>query len=254
VDIEDHWVQNGTGRGHVVPVAFTVPDLGGDARTVTVEIVISGPGKPRTLERDLDYLGRARPVTNPPAAVVPGPVVPGPAPDVAPHADPAPSPVPSSVGGAATTAPAAAPSAGLPLQRGERRLSQAPRQAASRAKHRRASRRAHHPHARHAPATTHRSKHVPAGAHRARHSGRPIVCPCRFGHLEGTHSAQPGGHVAQGSTAKLTSAPAIKSVRVGSGGLTAAAFVPALVALAALALGATAIARRRRIASRPGRI
>ena len=53
--------------------------------------------------------------------------------------------------------------------------------------------------------------------------------------------------------AVLGSGDRTEGVRVGSGGLAPAAVVPALVALATLALGATAMARRRRIASRPRR-
>jgi hypothetical protein len=50
-----------------------------------------------------------------------------------------------------------------------------------------------------------------------------------------------------------TAAPVVKKVPVGGGGLTAAAFVPGLAAAAGLALGATALARRRRLGSRLGR-
>jgi len=99
----------------------------------------------------------------------------------------------------------------------------------------------------------HRARHARAGAHRARHAGRQIVCPCRFGHVAPAGAGKPAGHIARGSPEPTAAPPAIKKVRVDGGGFTAAAVVPALAALAALALGATAMARRRRVASRLGR-
>jgi len=246
VAVGDRVVQDGTGRGHLVPGTFTVPDLGDDARTVNVEILISGPGKPRTVDRDLGYLGRAHTGTSPPVTVVPAPVAPGPAPSVTPQQPPqlAPGPVQSSVqslvhGG--SSAPAATPPAhGQPHHAAAPPVRRAPHHAASRGKHRPGGHHAHRRHARHAPAGT-------------RRASRRIVCPCRFGHLEPTHAGKPGGHIARGSPEPTTAPPAIKNVRVDGGGLTAAAVVPALAALAALTLGATAIARRRRVASRLGR-
>jgi hypothetical protein len=231
VYVDHDWVQDGDGLSG----SFVVPDLGDDAWTVDVGIVIWSNGR-RTVERELEYLGQALPVRTPTT-----PALPAPAPEAASQADAAPVPAaPPAIDRASTN-----PGAGAPVRphgsRG-RHDRQSPRHAASGDAHQRA---AH-------GALDHRPRHA-VGKHR-KHGRHRIVCPCRFGPLTGGAKARPslGEYSALGSIEPHAAALAAKSVATAGGGLSAAAAVPALLALAAIALTGTAVARRRHLASRPG--
>ena len=101
VEVADRDVVEGEGDGDSGPVSgqFTMPDLGGSAKSVTVEAVIRDDGDDKTtVKRKLQYLGPAikvEPTPAPPAPVAapaaPQQAVTGPAPAQGPAAAAAPS-------------------------------------------------------------------------------------------------------------------------------------------------------------------
>jgi hypothetical protein len=228
-------VSEGTADGPISG-AFTVPDLGDGAWTVTIAADIRRPGKRRWAESKLGYLGPALPVT-PPSAPPPAPATP-----VVPQVS-------------EPTQPVRLPDTTEPSK-------QAPA-VVTRPRRRRQSRKPHplEPHPAEARSGRPR-RHANRGRDRRNHhrsetrkthskrKGRRRA-PLSLGIPEPTGGArQPGPNPAVSRPGVLV---ATGAHAVNGGGAHAAVLVPAVLGLAALGLAGTAVLRRRRLATRPRR-
>jgi hypothetical protein len=232
LEVDGTTVFESTGDG-VLSATFTVPDLGDDPTTVTVEADIRGSGKRRKLQRDLEYLGAALPVPDPPAQA------PSPAAPVAPPADASAGPSYSSDAANGTSPTAAVtPRPRHPRRKSGKRHAAKPQRRVTRTGERR--RRAH-------PVGDRRKHHAATRKRSKRTARRPVPFFDGF-----PQPAQPEQHPAPEPT---TPRPAVLvATGTHSGGGSRAPFVvPGLFGLAALGLAGTAMLRRRRLASRPRR-
>jgi hypothetical protein len=231
LEVDDTRVLEGTSGG-ALSGTFTVPDLGDAVRTVTVEAQIRGPDRRRKVERELEYLGSALPVTDPPTPASP-PAVPV-LPQVAPSLEPAYSPDATE---GTSHAPAAAPRSSPRRPKGRKRHAIAP--------------------ARHVARTGERRRLVHRRRDRrnrdaATRNTRSRRTSLETGPLSGA-VPDTGGAQQPGSARSRPAVLVATGARPGDGkGVNAALLVPALLGLAALALTGTAVLRRRRLASRPG--
>ncbi len=237
LEIGDEDVVEGAGGGGAVSGAFSVPDLGDAARTVTVEAEIRESGKRKKVKRRLEYLGPALPVTVPL-----GPAVPSPAPVVVPETAPSPEPTYSPKAADGTSpAPAVTPlSSHRPRQSRERSAIE-PLRHVGRSGDRR--RRAHRS----------RGRRKRDGATKRSRSKRliPRTAPLFDGIPEpGWRSRSGDGDAFVGPIAPRAAVLAAAATRPGDGaGANAAVVVPALLGLGALTLLGAAVLRRRRLDS-----
>jgi hypothetical protein len=238
LEIDDTDVLEGTGSG-VVTGTFTVPDLGEDVRTVTVEAEIRAADKRKKVKRKLEYLGSTLHVAGPP--------VPGPSPAVpaaAPPAASSPEPIylPSAVAGASPATKVTPRSSPRPRQSRRRHGIEPARHVGRRDKRRRGAHRARG--RRHQDAATSKGR---------RKRPAPRTAPLFDGIPEpgtGHRRDEGGGVFSLNAIAPRAAVLAATRVRPGdSGGLDAALVVPALLGLAGLALAGTAALRRRQLAS-----
>ena len=81
IEVNDRDVVEGAGSGAAVSGAFTMPDLGSSAKSVTVEADLDDEDGDTTVKRKLQYLGRALPpaAPDPPAAAPAAPATAAPA-------------------------------------------------------------------------------------------------------------------------------------------------------------------------------
>jgi hypothetical protein len=224
LEVDGTQVLDGTSDGGVSGT-FTVPDLGDESWTVTVDAKIRGAGKRKNLQSELQYLGSALPVTDPPAQA-PAPAVP-----VVPQAAPSPQQIysPDAVDGT-SPAPAVKPRSRHRRRHTRKRHAiEVPRRVVARSGERR--RRAHR-----RPA---RRKHD-AAARKARSKRAARRTAPLFDGIP-----VPGGGLAP--------RPALLVATTGGRPAHTAIVVPTMLGLAAIALAGTALLRRRRLASRRGR-
>jgi hypothetical protein len=238
LEVGDRRLAEGSGNdAEEVSGQFTMPDLGGGERKVTVEAEIGERDDATTIKRKLRYLGDP----------APAPAIAGP-----PHAPTAPVP--------AALTPTAGPPAPLqaltapnlpasPAPAGRTRSKRAPRQA----RKRRTTERRLSP-ARRVERRRHGSAVKRAKGKKAKEKAkreRPRTAPLFDGVPESSGSAAAPGR-SPGSlglnaiappTAALTGAVADTGAHAGP---AAAVLAPALLGLAALALGGTALLRSRR--------
>ena len=233
IEVAGKEVLEGSGsEGGTILGEFTMPDLGAASRTVTVEAEIDERRGTTVARRKLQYLLPASPgplVTAPPALVpAAAPVV------LQQEAAPPPEPV-------HPIAPATAPVAPAP---GGSHSARAPRQAGGKPRATGRNRGAR----RHVVAEQRRAKH--AASHGAKH--RPNRRPARTAPLfdgipepgSGQRSAARGDE--HGLLSLNAIAPPTTALSAATAdGLGAAVIVPALLGLAALALGGTALLRKR---------
>jgi hypothetical protein len=221
--------------------SFTMPDLGDDARAVSLDAWIWWSNTKARTQRSLDYRGRALPPPDPPAPPpVPAPPVSAPAVPVTPATGPlaGPSPGPAGQPAAAVTSPshAARPRANVRRRRSaSRHGTAAPAHARSGGARLRAALRARARRARHAAAAHRRSRHA-----------RRHIAPLPRGVPTPQAGLGAGEEPAKPAT---QSAPATRRVaahdRIGT-----SVVVPAVLTLGALMLLATAVLRRRWLAAR----
>jgi hypothetical protein len=241
LEVDHKQVLEGAGGGAVSGV-FTVPDLGDAVRTVTVEAEIRGSDKQKRIKRKLEYLGSALPVPGPPASAS-SPALPAVLPPAAPAPEPnySPNPISGTSSGPAVTPPPR----GQPRQSRKARTVEPPLHLARRGER---PRRAHRGHDR-------RNRDAGARNTRPRRLG-PRTAP-HFGSIPPPGArARPragGGSSSLNAIAPPATVLAATRAHPGDDGLKAAVVVPALLGLAGLALTGTAVLRRRRLASRPGR-
>jgi hypothetical protein len=234
LEIGDREVIEGAAVGNPILGQFAMPDLGADARVVKLEAHIELLGKTTKVKHKIRYAGAAAAASGPPAAptaAVPDPVAPA---AVAPVQPPA---VQAPLAPAETSPPppesAAIHVAGqVPRKAGVQRTSR--RQPAGRAVERK----------RPVASEVKRS--------RAKRRNHPRTAPLFDGIPEssGGSAAGGGGDGFHALNAILPPAPSISTP--GAGGdsaLSAAVLVPGLLAVAALMLAGTALARRRRLAA-----
>ena len=249
LEIDDRDVLQGSGAGSVITGEFTMPDLGERAKTVKVEAEMreSGKGK-KKVKQKVEYLGPA------PASPAPDP----PASDPAPAAGPSPqAAAPSAVApNAVLAAPqqppppapkvAATPAAPAPAVKRETRRSRS-RAPSTRE---RPARRAGAQRKRTVPRRERTTSRRPAAARRHR-AGRlaPRTAPLFDGVPEPGSRRPVASASANPTTSSLNAivpptaslgAEAAKGDRLGL-----ALLVPALAAMAALALAGTALQRQR---------
>ncbi len=227
--VDGNWVTDDTvdaSDDGVVSGIFTMPDLGSEARTVSVEVAVSG--RRRKAQSDLDYLGPALPGTAPPAQAPPS------AGSVQPQAATSPRPPssPKVVGGASPE-----PATPGPSHRRTRGSGKKPGRPTRPADDRNGGRhRARRRHERQAASRHRRSNH---NSHRGRAisggSGPPGLGPQEKPPLK---PAAPHRVVLAATGAR----PA--------GGTHASVVVPAVLGLSSLALAGTAVLRRRRLSFR----
>jgi hypothetical protein len=227
------------GEGEVVSGMFTVPDLGDEPWTVTVEVKMWWLDKRRTVKRRLDYLGHPLPDTETAAPAAPSTVAD--AVQGAPATEPTSSPK-APEGTSLVLAPK--PQSRRPLQSRKRGATESPRHLQRSAERRRG---AHHD-------RDHRNRDVKPRHRPSRYPGRHIT---QFfdGYAESRAGARPrggNGFFALNAIAPPTAALAGTAARPG-GGADPSVVVLSLLALAALTLGGTAVLRRRRLVSRRGR-
>jgi hypothetical protein len=240
--------EDSASSGKALSGQFTMPDLGGSDREVTVEAQIEESHKTTTARRKIRYLAAVPAIATPvPAIAVP--VMPAPAPPAAPAPAPpsaapqaAPGPEPTHVGqtseqarsrGAATKRVARGP---RPHVRG-RRTAARRRSAGVRDGARRRS----------APARKARGRRAAArtaplfdGVPESPGAGGAERAPRGGNRLPGLNAIAP-------PSAALTAAPG-----AAGGGPAAAVLVPALLGLVALLVAGTALARKRRLAAGAG--
>ena len=234
LEVDDTYVLDGTSAGPISGT-FAVPDLGDAARTVTVEAKIWASGRRKNMWSDLEYLGSALPVIEPPAQA------PTPAAPTAPQ--PAASPAPDYTPNAVDGSPASAVKTRSKHRRHSRRrrATEPLRHVARNGERRRRAHHGHH-HRRRGAATRH-ARHKRAGRQTSRlldGVSKPGTPP------------QANQHAGPGRTAPHTAVLVATGARPGKG-MTAAAVVPALLGFAALVLAGTAVVRRRRLVARRGR-
>jgi hypothetical protein len=241
VEVADTYLLDDAGEGDVVSGMFTVPDLGDEPRTVTVEVKMWWLDKRRTVKRRLDYLGHPRPETETAAPAAPATVA-----DAvrqgAPTPEPASAPTPAPEG--ISLVPASKPQSRRPRQSRKRGATESPRHLERSAERRRG---AHH-------RRDHRNRDAKPRHRRSKYSGRHST---QFfdGYAEPRAGARPAG--GNGFFALNAIAPRTATLAGTAahpdGGADASVVVPALLALTALTLAGTAMLRRRRLISRRGR-
>jgi hypothetical protein len=234
-EVGDEQVVDGTANGDVSG-AFTVPDLGDEEKTVTVEAEIKAAGK-KKFKRKLEYLGPSQPVEDPPRES-PAPVQ-APAltpPDVAPQAAPSPGPssgsihLPGATGGTSPPLAVAPRSGGRPHKSGRRHEHAQEVARSDRRRSKGRSDRGHH-----------------TGGTRGRRSRHllPRTAPLFDGVPEPGYGDDQGGD-SKSPHKDLTAT----SAHPGDGfGLNAAILVPALLIVTGLVLVVAALLRRRRLSS-----
>jgi hypothetical protein len=239
VEVADTYLLDDAGEGDVVSGMFTVPDLGDEPSTVTVEVKMWWLDKRRTVKRRLGYLGHPLPETETAAPVPPATV------GDAVQGAPAPEPTSSPKAPEGTSlVPASKPQSRRPRQSRKRGAAGSPRHLERSAARRRAAHRGR----------DHRNRDAKPRHRRSKYSGRHIT---QFfdGYAEPRAGARPGGgngFFALNAIAPHTAALAGTAAHPG-GGADASVVVPALLALTALTLAGTAVLRRRRLVSRRGR-
>jgi hypothetical protein len=213
--------------GGVISGQFTVPHLGGTAKSVEVEAEIREPDDKTTVTRKLQYLG--------PALAAPAPAAPQPAAAPVVPQPTAAAPAPAHIPAATQTTPSAAPAVKHRSKRVQRRH----------------PRRARRTNQRHRP-TRSNNKRATRGSHAKpkrtkRHT--PRTAPL----FDGVPEPDTGGYSAgpdEESTAREAGPPAaVLTTPVASreGGEPAAAIlVPGLLGLAGFILAAATLLRRRR--------
>jgi hypothetical protein len=240
VEVADTYLLDDAGEGDVVSGMFTVPDLGDEPWTVTVEVKMWWLEKRRTVKRRLDYLGHPSPETETAAPAAPATVA-----DAVRQGAPAPEPTSSPKAPEGTSlVPASKPQTRRPRQSRKRGATASPRHLERSAERRRGAHRGR----------DHRNRDAKPRHGRSRYSNRHIT---QFfdGYAEPGAGARPGGEngfIALNAIAPRTAALAGTAVHPG-GGADASVLVPALLALTALTLAGTAMLRRRRLVSRRGR-
>jgi hypothetical protein len=238
IEVDGTRVASGVAAG-VVTVAFTVPDLGGQPWTVPVGASIRASGSTTRLQAGFAYMGHALPPP-PEAKPAPPPVV---APVAPQSSAPAPAaiPAPSAVkGGSPAPAPSPPRKRGHPRRKGR----EAPTAGArSRSPHHREGRRPARTHGRRGHGASSGKRHH----ERSRHRG--ALWPA--GSLEsGRSSSGSASDPAPPKPAAPRPAIAVAAHPRGGGTSRTALAIPALLALAGLALAATTLMRRRELASR----
>jgi hypothetical protein len=217
-EVGDREILKGTGAGEVSG-AFSMPDLGEAARTVTVEGEIRGSDKRKKVKHKLEYLGSALPVAGPPA-----PIFAPAAPAVVPQAAPLPAPT-YTTGTNEATSPAPVvtpPLSRRPRESRERRAIESPPRATRDAEQRR---RAHGRHDR-------RRRHPATGKTRSRKK-RPAhrIGPLFDGIPEPEAGARPD-HRGGFSSLNAIAPHSLAATATGDGAY-AAVVVPGLLGLAA---------------------
>lgn len=241
VEVADTYLLDDAGVGDVVSGTFTVPDLGDEPWTVTVEVKMWWLDKRRTVKRRLDYLGHPRPETETAAPAAPATVA-----DAVRQGAPAPEPpsAPKAAPEGTSLVPASKPQSRRPRQSRKGGATESPRHLERSAERRRG---AHH-------GRDHRNRDAKPTHRRSKYPGRHIT---QFfdGYAEPRAGARPGGgngFFALNAIAPRTAALAGTAAHPG-GGADASVVVPGLLALTALTLAGTAMLRRRRLVSRRGR-
>jgi hypothetical protein len=238
LEIGDRRVADGSGtEAEEISGQFTMPDLGGGERKVTVEAEIGDEDDSTTVKRKLRYLGGPAPA--PAIAGPPAPPPPAPAPASLTPAPRAPDPIP------ALTVPAAPAS---PSSGDTTRSKRATRRAR---KGRTTEQRPSPP--RRVESRRHDSASKLAKRKRAKAKrDRPRTAPLFDGVPESSSGgaaapARPAGSLGLNAVAPPTAALTRAAADTGAqAGPALAVLVPALLGLAALALGCTAVLRGRR--------
>jgi len=242
LQIGDRRLGEGSGTdAEEVSGQFTMPDLGGGERKVTVEAEVGERNDTRTVKRKLRYLGGPAPA---PALTVADPPLPAPtpAPVLVPPAAPA-------AGSAQTlTAPGTAASEPPAIRPRSRR---APRQA--RPEHRSGRRQSasNRAESRNPDSAVERTKRKKATAKAKRERARTAPLFDGIPESGAGGSGTGGADAGSGLEGRKTIAPPAAALtgagaELGDGGPAAAVLVPALLGLAALVLAGTALLRRRR--------
>lgn len=240
IQIGDRPVAAGNGtQSEQVSGQFTMPDLGGGERKVTLEAEIRDQDDRKTVKRKLRYLGGPAPALT--VADTPPVTPPAPAPATLPPAAPTPAPAPAqplTVAGVPASEPPA-------IRSRSRRGSSRPARNKSRSERRRSRSQPHRPKSRGRDSTVKRAKRNKAKRDHAR------TAPLFDGVPEpGSGGSRGGSDARSGLNDHNTIAPPAAALTVAggdaSGGLTAATVVPALLGLAAFALAGMALLRKRR--------
>ncbi len=238
LEVGDHDVAEGSApAGNAFAGSFVMPDLGEDARKVTVEAELRESSKHKTIKRKLEYLGPAPTVNEPTPAAAPA----DPPPVVIPQALNPPAPLQTPNATVAPASPAAGPrSDHRPRQSRKRRTADRRRSTQHGSGRARAQRRA-------------RAKHRRRGPDRAGKIKSAKRLPPRTAPLfDGV--PEPGartprrreGDGSSGLTAVGPRAAVVSGTGAGAGGgISTALAVPGLLGLAGLALAGAAISRKR---------
>ena len=238
-------VEDTVGAGSVITGEFTLPHLGDSGKTVTVKAEMRERRDKTTVKRKLRYLGPALPATRPPQpASAPQPASDPPA-VLAPAAQEAP-PAAQALAALPQAPPHTTPGSATPVSR----TKAVPRRSRHRGRQGK-------PRGRRDAADRHIRSRGKPGRNPARRKARatkpgPRTAPLFDGIPEtgagnGTSGKQ-GGYASLNAIAP--SAAVLTATRATSGGdgpFTAAVLVPGIMGVAALALTATALHRRRRL-------
>ena len=249
LEIGDREVLESTGAGDFLAGEFTMPDLGPGERQVTVEAQIEDSDRTSAGKRKLRYLGAA------PVAAAPAPPVAAPA-DLTPPTPPSgPAPlaqvIPLGVGVAPDAGTTALKrQAKRPARRAARRERTETRQRSTAGSDRKGAR----------AKSVKSVKGVESvkGVKRVKTKRAKLIAPRTAPLFDGVPESHgtPGsgtggtGFLALNAIVPPTAALATSSIsspRNGGDGLTAAVLAPALLALAALLVAGTALARKRRL-------
>jgi hypothetical protein len=248
LEIGDREVLEGTGAGNVVSGEFTMPDIGPSERKVAVEAQIEESDRTSTGKRKLRYLGAAQV----PAAAAPAPPVAAPADLTPPTPPPGPAPLAQVIPLPAGPAPDPGTTAGKrqakhPARRARRQRPEARQRSTARSDRKRAS-------VKRVKSVTGVKSLKRVKTKRAKRNA-PRTAPLFDGVPESHYTPGSGsrgtGFLTPNAIVPPTAALAASSIsspRNGGDGLTAAVLAPALLALAALLVAGTALARKRRLA------
>jgi hypothetical protein len=235
LEVVDREVLEGEAVGNPILGQFTMPDLGDEARSVKLEAHIEQLGKTTKVKRKIRYAGPAAAASAPgaaPPAAAPEAIAPAP---LAP-AQPAAVQVPLAPAGAEPAARKI-----VATQRARRR----PRQAAARrtSEQQPASR----------AVERKRRTASPVEKSKPRRRNLARTAPLFDGVPESPDGPAAGNEASGFHALNALLPPAGASISPpgagGNGGLSAAVLIPGLLALAALMLAGTTVARRRRLAA-----
>ena len=232
LEVADHRVLEGSGKGKLVSGQFTMPELGSDAKGVTVEAEMRDDDGWEKVKRPLQYLGAALPPPTP-----------------EPEPDP-PAPPPPALQQTATQAPAPSggPAVALAAPQATVRQVREPRTRRHARRHRKAVR---HESAResqqHARKSERKHKRKSAANKRKRHRPAPRTAPLFDGVPEpGSENYTPDTGAPSGDSHAQPRSVFTRAVASRDEGSALAILIPGLLAFAGLSLTTVTVLRRRR--------